>query len=395
MSAAAAERAVVGQPITSPEDLLGLPIGTLIGPNKQARWKKIDRVTWESVPDGSPAHYSGFSGGGYNKVLWLPEGSVALMSLAQWKWRWLDNAYYSAEQAGVGYNTIAAGAEAAGIDEVEDFPAGAGIVIRSRWGRDRLPAGSVVQVGEPTSTRTYGVLRKRTGDDYELILGRNTAIHGAKVVVLSVPDGTIAAWYTEPGTEEEQADISRWKARAWRVGWKVKIANSWCNTYESYMAQAGFTADVLREAKYEGLGIGDRVPPEQAAALPERSVLRWRHSQDSNQFAWFERVNGVVNRAMTHRLFGSDGVNRHYASSMEVLWIADEERRDWTIPISEEEVACLPPGARVQIGGAPYMIARDRRIAQDTRTSGLIPEVGTWDAVQFHGGGEWNLVGIR
>lgn len=382
----------VGQPITSAEDLVGLPIGTLIGPNKQARWKKIDRVTWESIPDGSPAHYSGFSGGGYNRVLSLPEGSVTLMSLAQWKWRWLDNAYYSAEQAGVGYNTIQAGAEAADIDETEDFPSGAGMVIRSRWGRDRLPAGSVVQVGEPSHTRTYGVLRKRVGDDYEMILGRNTAIHGAKITVLSVPDGTIAVWYTQPGTEEEQSEISRWKAKAWRVGWKVKIANSWCNTYESYMSQAGFTADVLREAKYEGLAIGDRVPPEQAAALPERSVLRWRHSHDENQFAWFERVNGVVNRSMTHRLFGSDGVNRHYATSMEILWIADEDRQQWSIPINHQEIACLPPGARVEIGGTRYMVARDHRITHDS-TSGVIPEVGTWSAGQYSG--EWTLVAIR
>lgn len=382
MSAATVEAQTplaVGDGIQTYEQFLQLPVGTKIGPRADSAWVKIDHSSWLNPRDDTACHYTQLSVRGTNKVQALPT-TARLMTLKQWQWRWLDHVWWSAEQAGVGHSVITTAQEQMDLPD-SMFPIGPGVKMKSYHSQARIPVGALVYQGNPDDL-TLGLFRQTNGN-WVHVLGDNTYFRGHQALTMaSVPDGTDDDWATANGTPEDQELISQFKARAWRTGWKAKVAHRWCETYESYMAQIGLTADVMRETSHNGLSVGDRVDPATAAALPERSVLRWRKS-DGSDWAWFVRDNDNPNRAGTQRLFGSlsnEASHRNYATSMEVLWIHEDEAEQWAIPATVEEVAALPPGSRIDIGGTIYRIAWDRRVTYDNTT---IAAVGTWDATQF------------
>jgi hypothetical protein len=382
-TAEAATHLSVGDGITDYAQMLALPIGTKIGPAGRgaSAWVKVERASWENLTDGTASltHYKNFTLRNYNTVKELPSGEVPMMTIQQWQWRWLDHIWASAETAGVASVTVTGAEQQLGIDE-STFPIGAGVRMKSNRFRSRLPVGSLIYTGTPEVLSRFGVYRTvEHGGTVRAVLGDyRSSTAGLPVTVLSVPDGTVADWANAPGTEEDQEAIAAFKARSWLVGWKVKSQQSWCSTYESYMAQMAMTPDVLGDTRYNGISIGDRVDPIQAAALPPHSVLRWRKG-DGTDWAWFRRADEANNRARTQRLFGPEtGSQRNYATSMEVLWIGNGH--PWAIPLTTDEAECLPPGARVTYDGAVYRMAMDRRL---TGNSNRVEERGTWLPSQF------------
>jgi hypothetical protein len=265
------------------------------------------------------------------------------------------------------------------------------VTVGSNWERERLPIGTVISVGDPETLSRFGVLAKRPGG-WTRVLGNYENLYGMKTLVLSVPDGTVADWVNEPGTEEEQEAITQFKARVWRIGWRAKLSHRWCSSYEQYMEQIGLTVDVLKQAKHAGMSIGDRVPPDQAALLPVGSVLRWQRHDYPDQFAWFIRDDSVDNMARTRRLFGSEGVGRHYASAMEVLHVHTHDD-SWSIPVSAIEFERVPVGARFESDGGRFVVAQNRNIAADDNRDPVIPPAGPWSFHQF-ANGSLRLVGI-
>lgn len=368
-----------GARINTREEIESLPVGTRIAVGgAPKRW-------YERRPDGMWVDWQGFEHGdheftlgGTNRVVSIPEGAKRVLpSLRQWQWKWLDNCYTSAEQASVNYRTVETGMARAGLSW-DDFPPGAGMTFWSRAALERVPTGSLLYRGKPANIHQFGMFTKAGGDLVHVLGNANGAL-GVALTVASVPDGTVADWAVAPGTPEEQDQIAEFKARVWRVGWKIKTQHGWCSSYESYMAKIGLDETALRNAKYLGIGVGDMVTPEQAASLRPRACLRWRSSQDQARWAWFIRDDTMSNAARTRYLFGTEASHRNYHSSMEVLSLADAGADDLDAPISRDEAEHLPPGSVLTIGAERYLMCHDHRVVTDHASyHDAPPERGQW-----------------
>jgi hypothetical protein len=373
-----------GEYIRSVQHLESLPPGSRVAPHRErSRW-------YERQPDGMFLDYQGyahtmadFSTDGRFIVLSVPKNpTVVLASLRQWQWRWLDNAWASSEEAGVYANVVEQGMESVSLSW-DDFPVGAGMTFRSRQALERVPTESLVYRGDPSvidAVGTFGMFVKNAHGGMTHVLGRATASTATPLTVESVPDGTVASWATEPGTVEEQDEISEFKARVWRVGWKIKHRQGWCSSYETYMRRVGLDDSVLRQTKYHGIGVGDHVSVADAALLRPNSVLRWQSASHPERWGWVIRDDDANNLARTRYLFGT-GARRAYTSTMQVLSLGDDAT-DLSVPIREEEVRQVPVGSTVQIASEQYTVCGDHRLTYYNEGASVPPR-GNWWAQDF------------
>lgn len=377
-TAETAAHLAVGEGITDHAQMRALPVGTRIGPNARSVHIKVDATTWENTSDGTFSHEDNFALASYNKVQALPEVE-SLMTLRQWQWRFLDHIWLSGEQAGTGERPMMEAQEQLGIPD-DLFPTAPGMRVKSAHFQSLVPIGTTMQVGKPDALARFAVFHKNQRQQWIRVLGDYTYFNGTPWTILDVP-GDPDPWPNAAGTPEEQEQIMLFKARAWRIGWKQKIQHRWCSSYETYVAQVGLTPSVLTDAKHNGVAIGDRVGPEVAGMLPHGSVLRWVSSQHPERFAWFLRDDNVENQARTRLLFGSGESGRNYASTMEVMWIADGDT--WQIPMSHQQGEHLPVGTRLEIGGYLYVKARNGRWSYTDAMRGAVPATGEYVITQF------------
>jgi len=386
---------MVGEPIMTWEQVEALPTGARIHVRNspQRFYIKQDDGTWQDWR-GITCLSQDFSYDGYNVLASMPVGGKATYpTLRQWQWKWLDNAWMSAEQAGVQARTVETGMERLGLTW-DMFPVGEGLVLRSRHALNRVPDGSLFFVGDLAAANGngngYGLFVKPRGGEPVHLLGAQQGFVGLPLHVGQVPDGQVADWFVEQNHDVATTEaVNEFKARAWRVGWKIKQQHGWCASYETYMRQVGLDADATRLARSGGLAVGDRCNPEQAATLAVGTVLRWVSSNHPERWQWFIRDDTVVNAGRTRLLFGTATEHRSYRTSMEVLAFGSGDPADLDCPISRNEAAHLPPGSVVTINGTSLIMCQDSRFANDdpryhTPLGGLaVPTRGQWLASDF------------
>ena len=356
-----------------------LPVGTVVGPTHSSNdsYTKQSDGLYLSKRYGTAVSVSDFEMDGYNSIKELGSGQPALDSLIQWQWRFRDNAYQSAEQAGVHRETVdKAMADLHLTDDM--FPLGAGVKLASDRNKDLLPIGSVVVQGEPERLADFGVFT-RTPQGWTPVLGQRASHAGYPVTVIS---GEPAVWATTPGTEAEQSLVKQFKAKAWKIGYQVKVQHRWCESYESYMARVGLDESVLREVSFNGVTVGDKVNAGQAAGLPEGTVLRWVSRTGSDNFTWYIRDDASRVVAKTRPLFGhrSDGsALRSSASSMEVLWIPDGSQMHLVLRYEDMEQVDgrLPAGTKIDAeDGTRFVVCGDHQVA--VAGGRVVPQQGSW-----------------
>jgi hypothetical protein len=368
----------VGTVLRSPSEFDRVPIGTVITPTNGSRQEFVKKTDGWYLGDRL-FQVNDFSMG-YNLIKSMPKGSkVTWESLAQWQWRYRDNCYLSAENAGVSTAVVTGVMDELGITD-DQFPLGRGVLLSNSRDRERLAIGAQVKVGNPETVSGFGLFVKSpTG--WTHLLGDVNRPDGHRVLVIT---GDEVEWATTPGTEAEQVDLANFKARAWRVGWKVKLSHRWCESYEQYMGRIGLTEDVLRDVVNGGLSIGEKTTPPGAAALPAGSLLRWHHRSTPDTFTWYIRDDTMNNESRTRAIFGhraDGGVLRNSGSTMEVMHIAnDEEVMNVEVDNLDAIFQYLPAGTRLRAGGGEYVLCHDRRI---TNWSGAVPNTGSWGLGQL------------
>ena len=356
-----------------------LPVGTVIGPTHSSNdsYTKQTDGSYLSKRYGTAVSVSDFEMDGYNSIKELGAGNPALSSLIQWQWRFRDNAYHSAEQAGVHRETVDQAMADLNLTDAM-FPLGAGVKVASTRNKDLLPVGVVVVQGEPEQLSGFGVFT-RTPQGWTPVLGQRASHDGYPVTVLN---GEPALWATTPGSEAEQAALKQFKAKAWKVGWKVKLGHRWCESYEGYMARVGLDESVLRDVSHNGVTIGDKVGVNQAAALPEGSILRWVSRVNPVNFTWYVRDDSARVVAKTRALFGrrSDGsALRSSASSMEVMWLPDGDPLHLLLDrdAMEQVNDLLPVGTKFDAeDGSKFVVAGDHKVV--VAGGRVIPSAGSW-----------------
>ena len=382
----------IGFALQKRTDFDALPAGTIIGPvnteDVDEQWTKIETGRWIDF-EGTTYTSRDFALHGHNEVKSLPVNGPVFESLIQWQFRYRDNAYQSAESAGVSRSVVDDVCAQLGVSD-DMFPLGKGVSLLSNHDLERLPIGAQVARGRPQNPSRFGLFVKRA-DNWKLVLGEQTGFSGHRVTVVS---GDPPEWVTTPGTERDVDLINEFKARAWRVGWKVKKAQRWCDTYESYMHRVGLDASALQHVSYAGITVGEKVEPTLAASLPVGSVFKWVSRNDPNTWTWYIRADDTRNVSRTKALFGhrTDGGSlRNSASTMEVVHIEDGHGMDIRVAFDDVIIPHLPVGTKVQYSAVDYIVCQDHRVTGWT-TDGRPPERGQWDWSQL--GGALSIAGF-
>lgn len=384
----------VGERLYSFDQFEAMPVGSVVAPvsNRHNRYTKQDDGQWQF--NGSIATAEDhFSLDGYNMVVSYPDGftppAPPAPTLRQFQWNLREHTLRAAEHHGVSTTTVTRALTEMGA---EPFDLGPGIKVKSHTTRDALPDGSVLLFGDPSAVRSFGMWAKVAGQ-WRHVLGDMRAMPpNITGTVHAIADNdTPLEWTVQSGTAESEREIRSFKARAWRVSSKVRDQHSWCSTFEAIMNGVGVDSGCLAyEVTVNGMSVGDRINPAQAATLPVGSILRWRHTgYPTTRVRWFERVEGADNQAGTRMIFGySDATTstvrrNNYADVMEIVYV----------PVTDNPMSLnvdlvhsrdhVPVGTVIQIGRDTnrYMICQDRRLESVRTGATNIPARGSysWD----------------
>ncbi len=317
------------------------PVGTVMTSGGRNYTKDHDGM-W--VREGHPSYRYGVGDfGGVSNLVSMPNGQTSLNitppSLKKYQWKFREHALRAAVDNGVSYSASRHTIERMGV-KAEDFPIGAGVIVKNPETMTGLPEGTIVFTGNPETPMTgYGVWQRQRGTWVRLLGGNDSYPERQRAIVVHSINGdrTVPEWWGTPGTEEDVAEINKFKAVAWRHGWTLKREQSWCGTYESIMAQFGLTAAVT-QVSAGGLLVGQHVSPDQAKSLPVGTLLSWVSTNGTAERALYVRTTGADNVAGTVRVGGENERSaRNYRSSMTIVAIpsSDFRNRPAMLPSSE------------------------------------------------------------
>jgi hypothetical protein len=162
---------------------------------------------------------------------------------------------------------------------------------------------------------------------------------GQPVVIHTLP-GFVDGEGEPPAATKTLAEIA---LKAWRVGKVYKKRQSWCSVFETTLYALGIDESIVTtETGESAAGPGDELSKEQAAALPEGSLLWWAWRNGVGA-AVYRRDNTARNKARTRRVWGTndDGENSHERM---IVVSTPSEGTVWNV--SARALALMPDGVR-------------------------------------------------
>lgn len=329
-------------------------------------------------------------------------------SLAQYQWRFRLNAVTGAIRHGIGMHRISRALAELGVDlDSPDFPLGAEVPIGSN---ESVPEGTVVYQGNPKDPHRLAVwVRQRDGWQH-LFGGANRLNESVKIAALPGRPAEPPAWLTTPGDRESVDQIKVFKARAFRVGQRVRNEASWCGTYDQVMSAVGVNANSVREAEgltsASGFRVGDTLHADEVRRTPVGTVFSWVDPTTVGRFAVYRRTERAeaMNPSGTERVCGNrqDGTQLgNYRVGAVVRWLPDAPGAsgdwDWRIGRVAEWLPHLPVGTFFRVGDEQplYHVAQDTRLASNGNQSRSIQEHGQWQAADFPQNYDLNVIGFQ
>lgn len=392
---------LAGDVIETYAQLDELPVGSIICEinREQTAWRKEADGLWHGIENrvgNGPHSAESFSMGGYNKVRERngnPPPPPPPDTLRQFMWKFRSNAISGAQENSVSMIATMKGLSLLGLDI--EWELGPGIQIKTLDDQIRLPDGVVV-VNSTTTNPTHPnyALWVRRRHVWTPLLGR--AGLGRDAVIVEYP-GVDAPpdWWAEVGNEETAREVARFKARAWRIGNKIKSEQSWCNTYEHVIARVGVTARSVREAQAEGgaYDVGDRCSQNHAANMPEGTLFLYRSETLANHWAVYQRDNSCDNMTRTRRIAGHRTENGpalgHYQHLMMVLAIPTEGNtvEEWTVdqPHVQVILETVPVGSVFTYSASRYIKCLNGHFTHYRDGARGVPERGVHNARAFSG----------
>jgi hypothetical protein len=290
--------------------------------------------------DGRGQRLDGFH---LNTLLWLkqlPSGEemeLPALSTTQFRWRLRDAALASAERSGVSSRPVIEMCQQFGADVPMLRP---GEVVANRIDLSTLPVGSVYYSGHPAKPDMLDVWEVVTAGHHRHILGPKEQRQMGQPVVIHTLPGFVDGEGEPPAATKTLAEIA---LKAWRVGKVYKKRQSWCSVFETTLHALGIDESIVAtETGESAAGPGDELSKEQAAALPEGSMLWWGWRNGVGA-AVYRRDNTARNKARTRRVWGmnDDGENSHERM---IVVSTPSEGTVWNV--SARALASMPDGVR-------------------------------------------------
>lgn len=328
-----------------------LPLGSVItvGSAHGPAYEQVAPRTWAEDGGRSPMDAYHLSNPAW---LYRTEGEsvdLPLESVEAFRWRLRDTALGAAERHGIGNGPV--------IEMVAAFGAGTprfteGGIISSRIDIDRMPDGSVLYTGHPDKPNMMSVCEKKNGR-LVLVMGQRDRPAGQPMTIYSLPGDTASA----PEVVADDQTLTQIALRAFRVGKTYQRSNSWCSVYDNCMASLGINDKMLSAIGATTHGPGDTVDRDQAARLPEGSILWWLW-RSGQGFAVYVRDDSARNLSKTRRLHGWNDDGAHTHGHMTVVQTPDEPMA-WRI--NGGLAAHLPDEVVLRINGVDQRLSADLR----------------------------------
>lgn len=385
----------VGDLLQTEDQINALPDGAEIEAvhNVDEWYRKEGSGQWRTAT--GRLYDGGFAGGGYNRVRSLPDGTPTerrVETARQYAWRFRSHVLAAALDHGYDRGMVLTAMREIGYTD-DMFPFGVGMRLSTMYDMGRLPEGSVLHIGDPDHYRVYGVFALRNGN-FRHVLGNSRTLGHSAFVDLVGGEPVQQEWIEERGGPDSVTEVALFKAKAYEVGWRVKKAHSWCETYDNIVGEVGVDRYARRVARAGDTQVGETVPPAVAARLPVGTVLRWRHHESpETRTVWYMRVDGAANAAGTRRVFGyrDDYPNRlgHYQDAMEVMSFPqplDIEGGTWPeidVGITRQVWDLLPPGTHLAYHMGHYVKALNGQVGNWYENDDSIPVNGTYTLRNF------------
>lgn len=268
------------------------------------------------------------------------ETPCLIETLMQFKMRWRSMISAQASYSGVEDRTMDAAFIRLRVPPMDVLALSPGMPINLYDQRlmRRLPAYSVVAVGDPRDRATFGMWGVPSPNSTIDYLTRLAGAVGANRErcgwVESIPGVPRAPWVDEVGGLTSGAEIAAFKDSAWGVGWEVKEERDWCAEYEAAMRRSGVYADPNR--------VPQMITAEQVKALPVGAIVKYEGR--FGQMRFYRRDDASTNPAGTVGIAGN--VDGHWALMTELLWDAQHEAARLAIPVTgAEDLDMMPLGS--------------------------------------------------
>jgi len=399
-----------GDPVNTMEEFDHLPSGAVIAEtNGQTRFVKAGDNLWTTltsemettVPERGIWLAHNLNGGGYYTVEAIPVGKkkIPAETLARYQWRFRMHALRAALENGVGMQRVHSALAELGVTlDSPDHPAGPGIRVCRE--EENLPEGVLVFHGSPDHPARLAVWVRERGT-WRHVFGGGTGLDQIMTVATWPGVDEAPAWLTAEGGAWDKEQIAVFKARAFRVGDKLRRGSSWCGTYDAIMERIGVTANAVSEARRftaSGFAVGDVVTQAEAAQCPVGTVFGWIDPNTVGRFAVFQRIDEQANPSQTRRVWGSqmDGTPLgNYRSGMRILMLPATAEYphadDWSFRLgqSRDWMPHLPVGSIFRLGDSLtfWHVTTDGSLSQTHARPTRLRRTGphsTADFVNYH-----------
>lgn len=262
------------------------------------------------------------------RLNFLPDGQEEVRlpgeSTGAYLWRIRDAALSAAERSGVHLRPVEELAESIGATEPR-FELGH--LVGSAHDALKLPQGSLLYTGDPSYPKHFTVYKVR---DRRLVkmLGPDERQGGEPFTLYSAP-GNLPAIPTEP--EASEIDLAKLALKTWRLGKVWKRRQNWCGVFDTALDALGINDASIAATGETSKVVGDMVSRDQAALLPERTLLGWVSSRDPHRWVVFRRDNRHTrNTSRTVRVLGRDGETLNSTPNMLIIKLPNE-RMQWQV----------------------------------------------------------------
>jgi hypothetical protein len=317
-----------------------LPVGAQVALNNSLVYQRIAPGVWQEDRGEFLGSYM------VQQAYWLrhlPDGQEQVElpgeSMDSFRWRIRDSALASAERSGVGIRPVEDLCRDLGAETPRLTLGGR---VSSNHDAVQLPQGTLLTIGDPSCPKRFGVLQVRERR-LERVFGNTDHHAGGPMTIYSCPVELPVIGQEREATTEELASIA---LRAWRLGRIVKRRVSWCSAFEATMTALGIDDAAIAPTGETVRIVGDEVNRQQAAALPEGTLLYHRWRSYTRSALWRRDDSYRRSASRTRLLWASREGTGPSHDTMTIAWLPGDPMR---LIVHGSELRAMPDGVTFQV----------------------------------------------